>query len=180
MRRAFGVLMLAATAVSAQLVHDTTTATLEFASGGTVKIVGSHGDLNIEGWDRPEVELTVTRSAHDPKKKLDEIGVKAARTSPSEISITTSFPRRTLRRLNRGKSGLLLEYRIRVPRESHLMIQQDLGMVMVIGVTGKVEARNCIGDIVVLAPPAKEPSDLHVKLGSVSVEETSLTPRAPQ
>lgn len=164
-----------------ELRRDTKTQTLELAPGGTIRIAGSHGDLNIEGWDRAEVQLEVTKMTHDPKKNFDEIGVQAERKSPAEVAITTSFPKRTLRRLNRGKSHLMLEYRIMVPRDAHLVIQQDLGMVMVIGVTGKVEARNRIGDIVVLGPPTKEPRDLRVRLGGVDVETIpQLSPGSPK
>lgn len=181
-----GILILwlltgACLADSLELHRDTKTQTQELAPGGAVRITGSHGELNIEGWDRAEVQVEVTKIAHDRRKKLDEIAVKAERKSPSEVDITTSFPKRTWRRLNRGKSDLTLEYRIMVPRDAHLVIRQDLGAVMVIGVTGKIEARNRVGDIIVLGPPLKEPPDLHVRLGGVDVEKLPpLSPGSPK
>jgi hypothetical protein len=180
MTRTVAVLLIAAAVANGQLLRDTKTQSLEFAPGGTIRIEGSHGDLNIEGWDHAEVEVSVTKIAHDPNKRLDDINVAAARTSPSEVVITTTFPKRTLHRLNRAKSGVALEYRIRVPRDSHLIVTQDLGMVMVIDVTGKVEARNNVGDILVLTRPPASKDDLHVGIGSVTAEETpSLPSRIP-
>jgi hypothetical protein len=146
-----------------QMIHVTKTERVDFAPGGTIHIKGSHGDLNVEGWDRPEVEVTVTRSttrlynakeAEEAKKRLDLIQVKLDHKNASELSIATEFPSRKLSRLNRGKSNLMLEYQIHVPRDSRLMVHHDLGMVMVTGVTGDVDARVGTGDILLMVPQA--------------------------
>lgn len=39
-----------------------TTERVNFAAGGIIRLTGSFGDLNVEGWDRPEVEITVIKS----------------------------------------------------------------------------------------------------------------------
>ena len=40
----------------------TTTERMNFAPGGTIRVEHSYGDLRVEGWDRPEVKITVTKS----------------------------------------------------------------------------------------------------------------------
>src|SRR5262245_19426888 len=45
-----------------QPVEITSTERVSFASGGLIRFNDSYGDLTVEGWDRPEVEITVTKS----------------------------------------------------------------------------------------------------------------------
>ena len=49
-----------------QDVQVVTTDRVDFAAGATIRILASTGELNIEGWDKPQVEITVTRSAWCP------------------------------------------------------------------------------------------------------------------
>ena len=37
---------------------------VDFAAGGFIEVTGSVGELNIEAWDGPGVEITVTRSTY--------------------------------------------------------------------------------------------------------------------
>lgn len=48
--------------VPKQSVEVVTTDRVDFAAGGTIRVEGSAGDLNIEAWDEPRIEITVTRS----------------------------------------------------------------------------------------------------------------------
>src|ERR1039457_7346948 len=75
-----------------------TTERVEFAPGGTIQVDGSAGELNIEGWDRAEVEITVTRSTYRAdtpqqqdlaKRQLEAIKVTTGRKSPTELVIDT-------------------------------------------------------------------------------------------
>src|ERR1022692_3460642 len=61
---------------------------VSFAPGGLIRIDGSYGTLNIEAWDKAEVEVTVTKSrplrfgdspAPDrDQRRLESIGIKTA------------------------------------------------------------------------------------------------------
>jgi hypothetical protein len=146
-----------------QQVRVSKTEHVDFAPGGTIRINGSHGDLNVEGWDRPDVEVTVIKSTgrlysaketEDARKRLDLIAVTLDHKSASELTISTRFPSRKLTRLNRGRSNLILEYQIHVPRASHLIVRQDMGAVVVTGVAGDVDGKVGSGDIVVMVPAA--------------------------
>jgi Putative adhesin len=160
-----------------QWLHDTKTERVDFAPGGTIRVDGSDGDLNIEAWDRPEVEVTINKStqrlytakeADDARKRLDLVALKLDRKSPTEVTISTTFPSRTLKRLFRGKFDYLLEYRIHVPRNSHLIVRHGTGTVVMTGVTGDVEASTHVGDIVLMIPGSDGYSvDARTKFGGI-------------
>jgi hypothetical protein len=164
-------------------IEITKTEHADLAPGGTIHITGSLADLNIEAWDRPDVEVTVHKAAKrlyrsndeaGAKERLDRIVVRLDRKSPSELSITTKLPSRTILRWNRGTSDLIIEYRIHVPRDCNLVIHHKDGTVLVSGVAGDVEATARSGDIMVVLPAADSHSlKASVWLGTV---ESDIAP----
>jgi hypothetical protein len=167
--------------VAKQRAEVTTTERVEFGSRGTIQIVDSFGEVNVEGWDKPEVEMTVTKKTqkqYEPKnlakglKELDRIKVEMAQVSESSLLvIKTTFPSRTPTRLMRGKTNVNLEYKIKVPRGSSLMIKHDIGEVGVSNVDGDIEATNRIGEIHLRMPGENQYAvDARVKIGDVSSE----------
>jgi hypothetical protein len=147
--------------VPLQPVQQTNTDHVEFAAGGIIRLTGSSGQLDVEGWDRPEVEITVAKSTYrsnTPKRRdegtqeLNSVRVAAERKSAGELVISTSYPSRTLTRLLRGKTDLNLEYHIKVPRDSHLVIRHDSGDVRLFDLTGEIDATSRAGDMVLLLP----------------------------
>jgi len=161
----------------------TTTERVSFAPGGTIRINGSYGYLNVEGWDQPEVQVTVTKSMqfdYKPKqpdeatKRLDAIRTVTERKSAAELTISTTVPSRHgdwvpfMPRTTTG--GVLVEYEIHVPRDSRLAIHHGTGSVSVSGVTGDIEASAGRGDIMLWLPPGSYSIDAKTKLGNVSSE----------
>jgi len=147
--------------VPLQSVQVTTTDHVEFAAGGTIRLSGSMGQLDVEGWDRPEVEITVAKSTYrgnTPKdrdeatQELNRVRVTAQRKSDGELLISTSYPSRKLTRPLRGKTDLNLEYHIKVPRDSRLVIRHDSGDVRLYDLTGEIDATSRAGDMVLLLP----------------------------
>ena len=163
--------------VPLQPVRLTNTDHVEFAPGGTIKVSGSMGQLDVEGWDRAEVEITVAKSTYrggTPKERdeatqeLNLVRVVAERKSAGELVISTSYPSRKLTRLFRGKTDLNLEYHIKVPRDSHVMIRHDDGDVRLYDLTGEIDATSRAGDIVLLLPASGQYSiDAKCKVGGV-------------
>jgi len=77
---------------------------LKFASGGTLRIVNSYGYLVVEGWEEPEIEITVIKStdkfdlpANQAKAqaRFDRVRLTAERKSDSEAVVSTNLPLRT-------------------------------------------------------------------------------------
>lgn len=144
----------------------TNTQHIDFAPGGTIHIDGSYGVLRVEGWDRPEVAVTMTKSLpygyerehpDKAKQRLEGLRVIAERTSSTELAISTT------------KSNLGLEYEIQVPRNSSLAIHHRAGFVSVSGVTGDIDAACRRGDLVLWLPQKGSYTiDARSKVGTVA------------
>lgn len=155
---------------------------IKFASGGTIRINNSYGHLTVEGWDEPEVQITVIRSTEsfyapgqekEIAQRFEKIEVTAERRSEKELVITTIVPSRNgtwappLK--NRTKLGIMLEYRILAPRDTHLVVKHDNGYVWVSDLTGDVEVKSHTGDMIVALPdPGAYSIDARTRVGSVS------------
>jgi hypothetical protein len=158
-----------------QPVKVVTTDRVDFAAGGTIRFEGSVGELNIEGWDQPLVQVTLTRfdyaDATDKreKDKLERITVKTEKHSGNELVITTTLPHRNyFVRKVRGATDSDMNYRIMVPRDSHLIVHHGNGDVMVYDVGGDIDATAGVGAIVVqLDDPAQYAIDARSKAGEV-------------
>jgi len=145
----------------------TSTERIEFAPGGVIRLDHSIGDLYIEGWDQPAVEITVVKSTpynFEPKhperagQHLERIQVHTERRSNTELAITTMLP-----------SHAGVEYVIHVPRESRLEIKHRTGYVFVNDVRGDIQATGARGDILLMLPAAGAYSiDAQTKFGTIS------------
>jgi hypothetical protein len=165
-----------------QSFEVTSTERAPFSPGGIIRLNGSYGYLTVEGWDQPEVEMTVIKSTdsfYEPGQKeqaLERLGrlrVVMKRQSNTELAITTILPARhsafapPLPRTT--KAGVTLEYQIHVPRNSRLAIHNDTGYVWVSDVTGDLEVNSHTGDMIVMLPDSGSYSiDARTRLGSVS------------
>jgi hypothetical protein len=161
-----------------KLVEIIHTEQVNFAPGGIIRVLNSIGSLNVEGWDRPEVEITVIKSMehyYEPKQQeqaartLERVHIVAEPRSDSELTISTILPRRLFAHLLGGKRGLMVEYQIHAPRNSRLVIHHGRGHVLLSNVTGDVEATSSGGDILLMLPDSGTYSiDARSKLGTVS------------
>jgi len=164
----------------------TTTQSLEFGARGTIQIVDSFGSVKVEGWDKEEVEMTVTKRTqkkYEPKD-LDKAAkglerFKVTMESVGETSllvINTTYPSWTP--IFRGKTNLKLDYLIKVPRQSTLLIKHGIGEVEVTNVYGDIEATASIGQISLILPEEQSYAvDAHVRIGDVSSEFGQTTKR---
>ena len=133
-----------------------------FAAGGTIRIDHTYGELSVEGWDRAEVELTVTKIPNDlydtdepghAEKQANGVSVGFKRTSDTEIDVSTAVAHFNRWTHPFGPKGhVAMEYRLRVPRHSNLVIHHGNGELMVSGVVGDIDAKGNAGDIVLLLP----------------------------
>jgi len=160
----------------AQPVQATHTESFNFAPGGTIRIADAAGYVSVEAWDQPNIEVTVTKSmgyGSEPAAYLDSVKVATDRRSDTEFAITTTRTRihnRFTRALGIGRDPAV-EYHIRVPRNSNVVITHADGYVSVTGVTGNIEADNRRGDIVLmLADLAGYSIDAHTKIGLVTAD----------
>jgi hypothetical protein len=163
-----------------------TTQNIEFGARGTIQVVDSFGSVKVEGWDKEEVELTVTKRTqkkYEPKdlakaaKGLERFKVTMeAVGETSLLVINTTYPSWTP--IFRGKTNLKLDYLIKVPRKSTLLIKHGIGEVEVNNVSGDIEATASIGEISLRLPEDQSYAvDAHVRIGDVSSEFGQATHR---
>jgi hypothetical protein len=171
----------------------TTTQRVPFLPGGTIRLDNSYGYLTVEGWDEPEVEITVTkatdrffepRQKEEAEKNFDQIRVSAERHSDKELAIATAVPVRNsflssalpLRRIigatplpRNNKHGITVEYTVKVPRSSRLVVRHDNGYVWVSDVTGDIQVNSHTGDMIVMLSDGSARSiNATARVGSVT------------
>ena len=154
------------------------TQTLSFEPAGVIQLEQSFGDVEIEGWDRPEVEITTIRASQktyreeeraEAEKDLDGIAITAIKLGEDHLKITTEFPARNLKRPLRGKGNADLKYVIHAPAQAKLVIHHDMGQVKVVNFTSDIEVTNRIGGIGLRLPePEAYAVDARVRIGDVS------------
>ncbi len=104
------ILLLAAGLVraedmSAQRLEISNTQSLDFPAGGVLHMTNAIGEITVEGWDQPGMEITVIKSSknvvddkernHDKAaytKELDAMKVTAERKG-DEVLVSTSYPK---------------------------------------------------------------------------------------
>ena len=107
--------------MSARPVEVVQTERVSFAPGGVIHVPHSFGSVTVEGWDRPEVEVTVVKSRegyYEPEQHeqaargLERVRIVAERQSGSELTISTIAPHKRFPYLWGGKGGVKVEYQI--------------------------------------------------------------------
>ena len=158
--------------------QKTTTDRVNFAPGGTIRIDDSYGELNVDGWDRPEVEVTVIKTLPYGKQPdqcaaaLDRVRIVTEHKSPPELTISTGLPSRRLSWMppfwRHPTGGVGVKYDIHVPRNSRLSIHHGTGSVSVNDIAGDIDARVGRGDILLWLPPGLYSLDARTNFGIVS------------
>jgi hypothetical protein len=164
-----------------KLIEVSNTQQVPFQPGGTIHVNHSYGELSVQGWDQPTVELTVTKTPDElyaakdqatAAKRVEAVKVSAERKSDTELEINTTPPHYSRWTHPFGPmAGVWMQYRLRVPRNSKLVIHHENGEVMISGVTADIEATGNAGDIVVLLPETQKYSiDAKSKFGAVTCD----------
>jgi hypothetical protein len=153
----------------------------------------------VEGWDQPEVEITLTKSMpydyklkhpDEAKKHLDSVQIATERKSDSELVISTTLPRRRSASFAPNKNfdplplflprktsaDVRVEYEIHAPRDSKLVIHHGVGSVLVINMGGDIEATAGRGDIMLmLRDSGSYAIDAKSKFGAVTSDFDGAT-----
>lgn len=144
--------MLLASDYGKEYVEISKTETMAFPANGTLRLEHSTGDVTIEAWDQPGLEMTTTiRSldqypAADRAKEKEKLGLVhvTSKRSGDELVITTDYPRHRAFPWVDSLSTVTdfyLTYKIKVPRNAKLAIRHDDGEVHIDEVAGNVQAR---------------------------------------
>ena len=154
---------------------------VDFPEGGVLRIRNATGQVKVEGWDRPDAEITTIKSNKGDltsnrerakaQANLDRVKVSAGRKG-DELTVNTEFPKRLafpgIHYLHGNATTFDLEYRIRVPRSTRLVIDHNEGEVWIDDIAANIQVRTRQGEIIVhLAGEA--PRDIDAKSASGSV-----------
>jgi hypothetical protein len=163
-----------------QPIQVTKTEHAEFPPGGALRMKNSTGEVTIEGWDQPGIDITTTKSTKlaygatgaerdKAAHMLDEVKVTHA-IQGNDFLITTEFPRHTrfLPRPSVGSRDFNLEYLIRVPRNANIFVDHDSGEIHLDDLTGDINATAVQGTITLhLAPTTQYSVDAKCRVGEV-------------
>jgi len=145
-----------------EVFQVTNTEHIDFPSGGTLRMKNSIGDLSVEGWDQPGVQITTIR-AMKPKynsgdrekdaRELERVHITVERHG-SEVVIGTDFPRYGISvppLFHRG-TRFDLYYDIKVPRSARLFVHHDQGDVFIENFRGDTHVTVRAGQITLSLP----------------------------
>lgn len=172
-----GVALSSETSVKAP-VQSTTAERFKLAPGGVIRFEHSVGYLTVEGWDRPEVEITITKSTDayyaagansDAESRLNRVRVAVEHRSDAEVFISTWLNHRLLAVSPlKTRGGIAVEYRVRAPHDARLVVHQNSGYVLLSGLIGPIEATNHSGDVMLMLPrPGPYSIDAKSRFGGV-------------
>lgn len=108
--------------------------------GGVLAVENVHGTVSVEGWQYPEVAVTVTKTALAPTDRLDDVRV-SAESGVGFLRLRTLYP-------NNLDEPIRVDYELHVPRRMRLEALRTLvGDINVRDQEGRVEVRTLLGNI---------------------------------
>jgi hypothetical protein len=130
-------------------VSVVTTDHVDLSPGGVIHIENSFGELSVEAWDEPQAEITVTRYSYLDRdtagareaatRRLNALQIASTKAGDKDLTISTPT--------QKIWSAVRIDYRVRVPRSSSLVIHHRTGDVQIGGVEGDIDATIKAGDI---------------------------------
>jgi hypothetical protein len=125
-------------------------------SFGTLTIDTRMGDIQVDGWDEPRLEIEAEKvvEAKDEKRALplyDQVQVVFA-GQDKQVLLRTLYPTRRLWRPFRGESKLSVNFRIHMPFDANLTMKCVDADVRVSGLIGKQAISVNYGDVEIDLP----------------------------
>lgn len=140
-----------------QKVEERNTQTMEFPPGGLLRLKNSTGELAIEGWDRPDVEITTIKSRKDDypaedrekaSRRLNELQISVERQG-QEVVVATTW---TDPRLWGTLSKVNVSYLIKAPGNARLAIEHKSGEIYIDNMDSDIQASFKAGDLILHVP----------------------------
>ena len=125
-------------------------------SYGLLTIDTRMGDIHIEGWDEPRLEIeaekVVRSKSEKTAKPLYERITVVLEGQDKRVLLRTLYPPRRMWRPFRGESQLSVNYRIKMPFDANLVLKCVDGDVWIRGVEGKEQLLVNYGDVEIDIP----------------------------
>ena len=114
--------------------------TYPLSSGGNFQLDNINGSVQVDGWDRDEVEVSAVKTAQSDPDDLDRVQIDVE-SVPGQVAVHTLYPSST-------GSGVTVEYHVHVPFRVLLAAVKTVnGSVLVHGVRGGGDLRSVNGDV---------------------------------
>ena len=125
-------------------------------SYGVLTIDTRIGDIHIEGWDEPRLEIeaekVVRASSNEAAKPLYERLAVVLKGKDTQVQLRTLYPPRKLWRPFRGEARLSVNYHIKMPFDANLALKCVDGDVWIRGMVGKQVILVNYGDVEIDIP----------------------------
>jgi hypothetical protein len=117
--------------------------TYPLPAGGNFLLDNVNGSVQVEGWDRDEVEVYAVKTANNDPQDLDRVQIEV-KNEPGQIAVHTRYP-------NNEGVEVAVEYHVRVPYRILLgNIETVNGSVVVRGIEGSGDLHSVNGNVEVL------------------------------
>src|SRR6266513_74213 len=133
--------------------------------GGSLELQNVNGTVDVQGWDRNEIEVHAVKTAKHKESDLERVSIQVD-ARPDAISIATRYPQ------NEGVE-VAVEYTIHVPhgaRVEHIgTVNGSLVLAVPSDMQADVEARclngNFSSELPITMESNQRPREMHGKLG---------------
>ncbi|MGE5176416.1 MAG: DUF4097 family beta strand repeat-containing protein [Hyphomicrobiales bacterium] len=154
---------------------------------GDVTIASQNGRISIEGWDRSEVRVQITRTVRaDDEKRAQELlrGLMVdVETAPNSIKLTSRYPKRheevgIWAILVKKIESLNIHYYLQVPRDASLDLRTANGAIRVRGAGRSADVVTVNGDVEVAGtggPVDARTTNGEIKLTGIAGSATART-----
>jgi hypothetical protein len=144
--------------------------TYPLSSGGEFVLQNVNGSVQVEGWDRDEVEVQAVKTSESDAHDLALVKIEVE-SHPGEVAVHTRYP-------DGQDADVAVEYHVHVPYRVLLhSIGTVNGSVSVRGVQGAGELRSVNGNVEVLNSSGR--FSAHTTNGNLHLELGSLADGAP-
>jgi hypothetical protein len=108
------------------------------SSGGNFQLDNVNGSIQVDGWDKDEVEVSAVKTADNDPTDLDRVQIDVE-SVPGQVAVHTLYPD--------SGSAVVVEYHVHVPYRVLAAVKTVNGSVSVSGVQGGGDLRSVNGDV---------------------------------
>lgn len=135
-----GILCVSSAGFGATISNEVFQRTYPLTAGGNFVLENVNGSVQVEGWDRDEVEVRAVKTSQNDPRDLAQVKIEVE-SKPGQVAVHTLYPK--------GEGAqVAVEYHIHVPYRVLLgSVGTVNGSVMVRGIEGSGELRSVNGNV---------------------------------
>jgi Putative adhesin len=135
-----GILCISYSGSAATISNEVFQRTYPLTAGGNFVLENVNGSVQVEGWDRDEVEVRAVKTSQNDPRDLAQVKIEVE-SHPGQVAVHTLYPK--------GEGAqVAVEYHVRVPYRVLLgSVGTVNGSVVVRGIEGSGELRSVNGNV---------------------------------